>query len=170
MAIYRKGCSGRIFHSGRKLRRGLRLLIVVPVLGAALSGPAAAQTAYVPSSPVGNLAGAFTVNGNGSANHSFSIDVPPGTRGVAPELSVTYDSHRGNGYIGMGWALNGISAISRCGANYRTDGYKAGVDPLAYKVVSGKLYLNYSRSVQRTWSRDIPGYISKADGNWPGLE
>jgi len=49
-------------------------------------------------------------------------------------------------------------------------GYKAGVDPLAYKVVSGKLYLNYSRSVQRTWSRDIPGYISKADGNWPGLE
>ena len=49
-------------------------------------------------------------------------------------------------------------------------GYKVGVDPLAYKVVSGRLYLNYSRSVQRTWSRDIPGYISKADGNWPGLE
>ncbi|WP_269584183.1 YHS domain-containing (seleno)protein [Roseibium sp. Sym1] len=49
-------------------------------------------------------------------------------------------------------------------------GYKVGVDPLAYKVVSGKLYLNYSRSVQRTWSRDIPGYISKADANWPGLE
>jgi YHS domain-containing protein len=49
-------------------------------------------------------------------------------------------------------------------------GYKVGVDPLAYKVVSGRLYLNYSRSVQRTWSRDIPGYISKADSNWPGLE
>jgi len=49
-------------------------------------------------------------------------------------------------------------------------GYKVGVDPLAYKVVSGKLYLNYSRSVQRTWSRDIPGYIAKADSNWPGLD
>jgi len=49
-------------------------------------------------------------------------------------------------------------------------GYKVGVDPLAYKVVSGKLYLNYSRSVQRTWSRDIPGYISKADKAWPGLD
>jgi YHS domain-containing protein len=49
-------------------------------------------------------------------------------------------------------------------------GYKVGVDPLAYKVVSGKLYLNYSRSVQRTWSRDIPGYIAKANSNWPGLD
>jgi len=49
-------------------------------------------------------------------------------------------------------------------------GYKVGIDPLAFKVVSGKLYLNYSRSVQRQWSRDIPGFISKADANWPGLK
>ncbi|WP_417672273.1 YHS domain-containing (seleno)protein [Roseibium sp.] len=49
-------------------------------------------------------------------------------------------------------------------------GYKVGVDPLAYKVVAGKLYLNYSRSVQRTWSRDIPGYIAKANETWPGIE
>lgn len=48
-------------------------------------------------------------------------------------------------------------------------GYKVGVDPLAYKVVAGKLYVNYSKSVQRTWSRDISGYISKANRNWPGL-
>lgn len=49
-------------------------------------------------------------------------------------------------------------------------GYKVGVDPLAYKVVKGKLYVNYSRSVQRTWSRDIPGYIAKAEKNWPTLD
>lgn len=49
-------------------------------------------------------------------------------------------------------------------------GYKVGVDPLAYKVVDGKLYVNYSKSVQRTWSRDIPGYISKANKNWQGLK
>ncbi|GAA0785754.1 YHS domain-containing (seleno)protein [Roseibium denhamense] len=48
-------------------------------------------------------------------------------------------------------------------------GYKVGVDPLAYKVVKGKLYLNYSRSVQRTWNRDIPGHIAKANQNWPSL-
>ncbi|HAD24763.1 MAG TPA: hypothetical protein DCF61_03395, partial [Alphaproteobacteria bacterium] len=89
---------------------------------------ASANMSYVPSSPVGNVAGEFSVNGNGSAVHAVSIEVPPGTNGLAPNLSVTYDSHRGNGYLGMGWALNGLSAITRCGANYRTDGYKAGVD------------------------------------------
>jgi LacI family transcriptional regulator len=39
----------------------------------------------------------------------------------------------------------------------------------ARKVVDGKLYVNYSRSVQRTWSRDVPGFISKANQNWPSL-
>ncbi len=50
-----------------------------------------------------------------------------------------------------------------------SQGYKVGVDPLAYKVVNGKLYVNYSRSVQRTWSRNVPGYIAEANRNWPGL-
>jgi len=32
-------------------------------------------------------------------------------------------------------------------------GYTADVDPLAWTVVDGKLYLNYSKRVQRTWKR-----------------
>lgn len=82
---------------------------------------------YAPSQTVGNLAGDFGVNGNGSATYGLAIEVPPGVAGVSPTLHLTYDSHRGDGYIGMGWALNGISAITRCGANYKLDGYKAGV-------------------------------------------
>ena len=42
-------------------------------------------------------------------------------------------------------------------------------DPEAWKIVDGKLYLNYSKGVQRTWEQDIPGYISKADGHWPTI-
>lgn len=48
-------------------------------------------------------------------------------------------------------------------------GYTADIDPEAWKVVNGKLYLNYSKGVQRKWETDIPGNIAKADGNWPGL-
>ncbi len=48
-------------------------------------------------------------------------------------------------------------------------GYTAPIDPEAWRVVDGKLYLNYSRSVQKMWESDIPGNIRKADGNWPGL-
>lgn len=48
-------------------------------------------------------------------------------------------------------------------------GSTASVDPDAWKIVDGKLYLNYSKSIQKTWEQDIPGYIAKADANWPGL-
>ena len=48
-------------------------------------------------------------------------------------------------------------------------GYTASVDPEAWSIVEGKLYLNYSKSVQATWNADIPGYISSADKNWPEI-
>ncbi|WP_373553119.1 YHS domain-containing (seleno)protein [Haliscomenobacter sp.] len=46
-------------------------------------------------------------------------------------------------------------------------GYAVGIDPDAWSIVDGKLYLNYSLKVQKTWSEDKPGYIKKADVNWP---
>jgi len=48
-------------------------------------------------------------------------------------------------------------------------GYAVKIEVDQWSVVGGKLYLNYNRSVQRTWKQDIPGYIRKADGNWPGV-
>lgn len=46
-------------------------------------------------------------------------------------------------------------------------GYKAKIEPDAFTIVNGKLYLNYDQSIQRRWRRDIPGYIRKGDRNWP---
>lgn len=46
-------------------------------------------------------------------------------------------------------------------------GYTAQGDPEAWKIVDGKLYLNYNREVQSTWQKDIPGNVAKADANWP---
>jgi len=48
-------------------------------------------------------------------------------------------------------------------------GYTAGIDPDAWKIVDGKLYLNYSLDVQKKWVKDIPGHISAAEANWPKL-
>ena len=50
-----------------------------------------------------------------------------------------------------------------------SEGYTAPTDPGAWKIVDGKLYLNYSRRIQRRWERDIPGHIAAADANWPSL-
>lgn len=48
-------------------------------------------------------------------------------------------------------------------------GYTAKGEPEAWTVVDGKLYLNYSLDVRKTWAEDIPGNIAKANGNWPGV-
>lgn len=48
-------------------------------------------------------------------------------------------------------------------------GYTASIDPEAWRVVDGKLYLNYSKAVAAEWVKDIPGYIAKGDANWPNV-
>jgi YHS domain-containing protein len=48
-------------------------------------------------------------------------------------------------------------------------GYAAKGDPKHWKIVSGKLYLNYDGNVQKKWEADIPGFITKADTNWPQI-
>jgi YHS domain-containing protein len=50
-----------------------------------------------------------------------------------------------------------------------SQGYTANIDPDAWKIVNGKLYLNYSTDVQKKWERDVPGHITKADTQWPKL-
>jgi YHS domain-containing protein len=50
-----------------------------------------------------------------------------------------------------------------------SQGHTASIDPEAWRVVDGKLYLNYSKGVQKKWEMDTTGYIQKADQNWPGL-
>ena len=48
-----------------------------------------------------------------------------------------------------------------------SQGYTAKGDPKYWKVVDGKLYLNYDASVQKNWEKDIPGHIANASKNWP---
>jgi len=49
------------------------------------------------------------------------------------------------------------------------EGYKAPIDPRAWRIVDGRLYLNYNASIQRRWERDVPGNIARANRNWPGI-
>ncbi|MCW5745032.1 MAG: YHS domain-containing protein [Alphaproteobacteria bacterium] len=57
------------------------------------------------------------------------------------------------GYCAMGTAL----------------GKKFDGDPTQWKIVDGKLYLNLNADVAKAWNRDVPGNITKANGNWPRI-
>ncbi|MEO0536433.1 MAG: YHS domain-containing (seleno)protein [Cyanobacteria bacterium P01_A01_bin.123] len=50
-----------------------------------------------------------------------------------------------------------------------SQGNTAPIDPTAWKIVDGSLYLNYDARIQERWAKDIPGNIAKADENWPGV-
>lgn len=45
----------------------------------------------------------------------------------------------------------------------------APIDPEAFTIVEGKLYLNFSHSVRRRWNRNHEEYIKSANRNWPKL-
>lgn len=50
-----------------------------------------------------------------------------------------------------------------------SQGYTAKGDPQIWKIVDGRLFLNYDDSVQARWERDIPGHVRSADANWPAV-
>ena len=70
---------------------------------------------------VGATVGDVSVTPSGAATYNIPISIPPGTRGVVPQLSIGYNSQGGNGLLGMGWNLSGLSAISRSGKSLAYD-------------------------------------------------
>jgi len=66
--------------------------------------------------------GSFAVGSTGAATYSVPIQVPPGTAGMVPALSLGYSSQGGNGLVGMGWSLGGLPSVSRCPQTIAQDG------------------------------------------------
>jgi len=68
------------------------------------------------------LAQGVTVSESGQALYSLPIAVPPGVGGMEPKLSLVYSSGGINGPVGVGWAVQGISQITRCAKVERVNG------------------------------------------------
>jgi YHS domain-containing protein len=50
-----------------------------------------------------------------------------------------------------------------------SQGYTAGIDPEAWKIIGGKLYLNYDLKVQKMWEADTAKHIAAGEKNWPEI-
>jgi hypothetical protein len=82
-----------------------------------------AQTTIAGSTP-----GTFRVTESGAAEYRIPIRVPPGIAGLEPKLALVYHSQSGNGLLGVGWSLEGLSSITRCPRTKAQDGVPGGVN------------------------------------------
>ena len=101
----------------------------------------------------GTVPGAFRVTESGAASYRIPIYATPGTAGVAPELALAYNSQAGNGIAGLGWSLEGGSAITRCRATRHQD---AAAKPIRWNA-DDRFCLDGQRLVLETGTYGSPG-------------
>ncbi|MFA4047110.1 hypothetical protein HPS54_08270 [Prevotella sp. PCHR] len=96
------------------------------------------------TNPVIGSNGTFNVSQTGAATYSYPIAVPQGINGLQPALSVGYNSQGGNGLIGWGCNISGLSVITRGVKTVFHDGAVGGIthtDNDAYYLDGTRLVL-----------------------------
>lgn len=110
--LYRKYCCG--------------LAIILNFFAMVAASHAAVDITDVDPTPtqtmVGDIASSFDVSAMGAATYSIPLIAPSGVQGMEPKLALSYSSASGEGLLGPGWSLAGLSAITRCPQTLLQDG------------------------------------------------
>jgi RHS repeat-associated protein len=125
--------------------------------------------------PVGDLEFSHSVSSDGAAQISIPIEVPPGRRGVQPSLALSYSSRSGNGPLGIGWQLSGLSMITTCRRSPAIDDAFGGQYPDRFCLdgerligePGGNQYKTEVDSFRKIVSYGPPDYPDSFDVYWP---
>ncbi|WP_146036902.1 SpvB/TcaC N-terminal domain-containing protein, partial [Leptospira inadai] len=99
------------------IRIGLPLFILLFLSNFSIVTSVLRMLGSLPPQPLPQV----VVGSDGKAVTTVPIELPPGTKGIIPQLSLSYSSTGGEGFLGWGWQLNGIHSIERdpgFGVNY----------------------------------------------------
>ena len=89
-------------------------------------------------------------------------------------------SYRWNGATWQFASAENLQAFQKSPAKYApqyggfcawavSQGNLAPIDPTAWRIVDGKLYLNYNAAIQKKWEKDRSKLIEQANEKWPQL-
>lgn len=119
--------------------------------------PTSATSGYV-----GRTEGELTVTPLGQANYEIPIPAIPGTGGVVPHLSITYNSSNRSGLLGYGFDLTGLSVIGRVPQNLALDGRVGEVTFTAadrFALDGARLVVtDIVNTLQRVYSTEVKNY------------
>ena len=127
---------------------------------------------------VGALGGTVDISAMGGLVYSIPLELPSGINGMQPNLSITYNSQAGNGLLGWGWDLTGLSSITRTGQTLYHDDKMTAAD-LSWNdrfLLDGKRLVkvaDYTDSVEYRTEQDemsrIMAYMRYEPGGLFGL-
>jgi YD repeat-containing protein len=106
--------------------------------------------------------GKSEVSLSGGATYTIPIKIPPGTNGVVPSVSVSYNSQGGDGNMGFGWNVAVGSMVSRGNKDPIHDGYFSGIDGSKSDI----LYLDGQRLIlcSGNYGEDASTYTTEMEG------
>lgn len=77
---------------------------------------------------VGRIQNSFAVTATGKPVASIALDLPPTVGNAKPAIAFTYNGTNGNGDLGAGWFLGGVSNIARCPTILAREGFINGIN------------------------------------------
>lgn len=80
------------------------------------------------STEVGIIGGQFRVDESGGTNYNVPLKLPSAPGGMQPPVAINYASNRGNGIMGVGWNIAGLSSITRCRQSTESHGAEAPIN------------------------------------------
>lgn len=106
------------------------------------------------------LSGSATISPTGAAVYSIPIEVPKGVSDLMPSIGIAYNSQTGNGIVGWGCNITGLSSITRGLKDWAHDDTVRGVN---YDNISA-LYLDGKRLLLKSGSEGSDGCVYSPEG------
>lgn len=106
------------------------------------------------------LSGSASISSTGAAIYSVAIEAPKGVGDLKPSIGIAYNSQSGNGLVGFGCNITGLSAITR---GMKTIAHDNSVKGVSYDN-NCALYLDGKRLLLKSGTEGTDGCIYAPEG------